>query len=173
MKRRRSQDPMPVGVAIFFVVVGLIIGTVFIFGNRYWAKPIQKTDAIQTSARYEGYEIHRKWNTPNIKEIKIILTDKSAVYIDGACVSDEVKKAIVDLPEGATVNMLVHPNSDTVWELKHGGRIILPFEEAQKDIKNENIGFTCLGVFMYFCAAYGGGSLLMRYIRARKRKNVR
>ena len=138
---------MPIGVAIFFVIAGLILGSVFIFGNRYWAKPIQKYDAIQMSARYEGYEIHRHWRTHSIKEIKIILSHESAVYIDGACVSDEVKEAIEELPEGVTVNMLVHPNSDTVWELKHGGRIILPFEEAQKDIKNENIGFTCLGVF--------------------------
>ena len=164
---------MPVGIAIFFVAVGLILGTVFIFGNRYWAKPIQKSDAIQMSARYEGYEIHRNWRTHNIGEIKIILSDESAVYIDGACVSDEVEAGIEALPEGATVTMLVHPNSDTVWELKYGGKTILPFEESQKDIKNENIGFAFLGAFAYLCAAYGLGSLLMRWIRARKRKNVR
>ncbi|MBE6597480.1 MAG: hypothetical protein E7641_07405 [Ruminococcaceae bacterium] len=173
MKKRRSHTPMSVGAAIFLTVVGLMLGTVFIFGNRYWSKPIQKSDAIQLTANYEGYEIRRGFTRNTVKQIKIVLSDGSAVNVDGACVSDEVKVGIEELPKGTTLKMLVHPNSSIVWELKQGGRMILPFEEAQKDIKNENTGFAFLGAVMYFCSACGLCSLFMRWIRARKRKKVR
>ena len=79
-----------------------------------------------------------------------------------------MKDGIKALPEGAKVDMLVHPNSNTIWELKHDGKTILSFEESQKDIKNENVGFIVLGIFMYFCAAIGFGSLLIKGVRARK-----
>lgn len=162
---------MTFGTAVMLLVVGLILGSIFVFGSQYWGEPIQREDAIEVSAIYEAYEINPgKIRKHHIKQIEITLTDHSSVYIDGACVSEDVKDGIKTLPEGAKVDMLVHPNSDTVWELKHGDKTILSFEESQKDIKNENIGFIILGIFMYFCAAIGLSSLLMRGIRTRKRK---
>ena len=156
---------------MMLLVVGLILGSIFVFGSQYWGEPLQREDATEVSAIYEAYEINPgKIRKHHIKQIEITLTDHSSVYIDGACVSEDVKDGIQTLPEGAKVDMLVHPNSDTVWELKHGDKTILSFEESQKDIKNENIGFIILGIFMYFCAAIGLSSLLMRGIRTRKRK---
>ena len=162
---------MAFGTAVMLLVVGLILGSIFVFGSQYWGEPIQREDATEVSAIYEAYEINPgKIRKHHIKQIEITLTDHSSVYIDGACVSEDVKDGIKALPEGAKLDMLVHPNSDTVWELKHGDKTILSFEESQKDIKNENVGFIILGIFMYFCAAIGLSSLLMRGIRARKRK---
>ena len=162
---------MTFGTAVMLLVVGLILGSIFIFGSQYWGEPIQREDAIEVSAIYEAYEINPgKIRKHHIKQIEITLADHSSVYIDGACVSEDVKDGIKALPKGAKLDMLVHPNSDTAWELKHGDKTILSFEESQKDIKNENIGFIILGMFMYFCAAIGLSSLLMRGIRTRKRK---
>ena len=156
---------------MMLLVVGLILGSIFVFGSQYWGEPIQREDATEVSAIYEAYEINPgKIRKHHIKQIEILLADHSSVYIDGACVSEDVKDEIKALTEGAKLDMLVHPNSDTVWELKHGDKTILSFEESQKDIKNENVGFIILGIFMYFCAAIGLSSLLMRGIRARKRK---
>ena len=162
---------MTFGTAVLLLVVGLILGSIFVFGSQYWGEPIQREDATEVSAIYEAYEINPgKIRKHHIKQIEITLTDHSSVYIDGACVSEDVKDGIKALPQGAKLDMLVHPNSDTAWELKHGDKTILSFEESQKDIKNENIGFIILGMFMYFCAAIGLSSLLMRGIRTRKRK---
>lgn len=171
MSKRRKKQEITLGTAVMLLVVGLILGSIFIFGSQYWGEPIQREDAIEISAIYEAYEINPgKIRKHHIKQIEIILTDHSSVYIDGACVSEDVKDGIKALPQGAKLDMLVHPNSDTVWELKHGDKTILSFEESQKDIKNENVGFIILGIFMYFCAAIGLSSLLMRGIRTRKRK---
>ena len=170
MRKKEKQKTSP-GTAVMLLVVGLILGSIFVFGSQYWGEPIQREDAIEISATYEAYEINPgKIRKHHIKQIEISIADHSSVYIDGACVSEDVKDGIKELPEGAKLNMLVHPNSDTVWELKHGDKTILSFEESQKDIKSENIGFIVLGVFMYFCAAIGLGSLLTRGVRARKNK---
>lgn len=169
MSKRRKKQGTSLGTAVMLLVVGLILGSIFVFGSQYWGEPIQREDAIEISATYEAYEINPgKIRKHHIKQIEISLADHSSVYIDGACVSEDVKDGIKELPEGAKLNMLVHPNSDTVWELKHGDKTILSFEESQKDIKDENIGFIILGIFMYFCAVIGFGSLLMRGVKARK-----
>ena len=170
MSKKEKQKTSP-GTAVMLLVVGLILGSIFVFGSQYWGEPIQREDATEVSAIYEAYEINPgKIRKHHIKQIEITLTDHSSVYIDGACVSEDVKDGIKALPEGAKLDMLVHPNSDTVLELKHGDKTILSFQESQKDIKSENIGFIVLGIFMYFCAVIGLGSLLMRGIRARKRR---
>ena len=169
MSKRRKKQEISLGTAMMLLVVGLILGSIFVFGSQYWGEPIQREDAIELSATYEAYEINPgKIRKHHIKQIEITLTDQSSVYIDGACVSEDVKDGIKALPEGAKLDMLVHPNSDTVLGLKHGDKTILSFQESQKDIKNENVGFIALGVFMYLCAVIGLGSLLMRGIRARK-----
>ena len=170
MSKRRKKQEMTFGTAVMLLVVGLILGSIFIFGSQYWGEPIQREDATEVSAIYEAYEINpRKIRKHHIKQIEITLTDHSSVYIDGACVSEDVKDGIKALPEGAKLDMLVHPNSDTVLELKHGDKTILSFQESQKDIKSENIGFIVLGVFMYYCAAIGLVFLLIRWSKARKR----
>ena len=170
MSKRRKKQEITLGTAVMLLVVGLILGSIFVFGSQYWGEPIQREDATEVSAIYEAYEINPgKIRKHHIKQIEITLTDHSSVYIDGACVSEDVKDGIKALPEGAKLDMLVHPNSDTVWELKHGDKTILSFEESQKDIKNENVGFIILGIFMYFCAAIGPGSLLIKWRGARKR----
>ena len=171
MSKRKKKQEISLGTAVMLLVVGLILGSIFVFGSQYWGEPIQREDATEVSAIYQAYEINPgKIRKHHIKQIEITLADHSSVYIDGACVSEDVKDGIKALPKGAKLDMLVHPNSDTVWELKHGDKTILSFEESQKDIKNENIGFIILGIFMYFCAAIGLSSLLMRGIRTRKRK---
>lgn len=169
MGKRRKKQEISLGTAVMLLVFGLILGSIFVFGSQYWGEPIHRDDAIEISATYEAYEINPgKIRKHHIKQIKIILADHSSVYIDGACVSEDVKDELKALPEGAKVDMLVHPKSDTVWELRHGGKTILSFEESQKDIKNENVGFIILGIFMYFCAAIGIGSMLMRCVRTEK-----
>lgn len=171
MSKRRKKQEISLGTAVMLLVVGLILGSIFVFGSQYWGEPIQREDATEVSAIYEAYEINPgKIRKHHIKQIEITLTDHSSVYIDGACVSEDVKDGIKALPEGAKLDMLVHPNSDTVLELKHGDKTILSFQESQKDIKNENVGFIILGIFMYFCAAIGLGSLLMRGVRRKNGK---
>ena len=169
MKKHKAKEIIPVSYAVFFVVVGLILGTVFMFGMRHWGARIEREDSVSVAANFDSYrKIYGKHG--RILEIKIMFTDYDPLYIDGACFDTEVISAIEALPEGANLNMLVHPNSDTIWELKQENNTILSFEKSQECIEGENIGFAILGIFAYLCAALGIGSLLVKWVRARKRK---
>ncbi len=169
MKKVKIKEEVPVGAAIFLLVVGIVLGSIFIFVTQYGAYGIEREEAISISANFESYRIYYG-NHHSVSEIKINLEGYSPLYIDGACASEEVVDAVKALPQGARVDILVHPNSDTIWELKCADKTILPFEESQMDIKRENIGFGIIGIFLYFCAVLGGGALVMRWKRARKRK---
>ena len=167
-KKHKTKDPLPIGVAIFFIIVGLFMGTVFTFGMQYWGSPLEREDAVEVSATYEKCWVQYGRHS-SISQIVLSLNERDDLCIDGACANEKIIERIKELPKGAKLDMLVHPNSDTVWELRYGDEIILSFEESQKDIKGENIGFGILGLILYAGAAFGIGSLLARALRARKR----
>ncbi len=166
-KKHKTKDPLPIGVAIFFIIVGLCLGTVFTFGVQYWGSPLEREDAVEVSAIYEKCWV--QYSKGHVSRIVLYWNEGENFDIDGACVDDKMIERVKDLPKGAKLDMLVHPNSDTVWELRYGDEIILSFEESQKDIKGENIGFGILGLILYAVAAFGIGSLLARALEARKR----
>ena len=54
MKRRRAKvkrrkEPMPNIVALFLLVVGLFLGTVFTVGMSYWNAPLERDDAEEVA----------------------------------------------------------------------------------------------------------------------------
>jgi hypothetical protein len=169
MRRRKVKNDIPVTTAIFLLVVGLLLGSICVFGMQHWNKPIEKDEALPVSATFESYHVSYTKRF-SIKEIKIIFSDYDPIYIDSACANDDILSAVKSLRQGDTLEMLIHPNSNTAWELEHNGNIILPFENAQHNIKIESHGFFFLGLFMYFCAAYAAISLLTKCAKHKKRK---
>ena len=49
--------------------------------------------------------------------------------------------------------MYVHPNSDTILELRTQSDTILDFDTASSCLSYNRTGFTYLGIFMYIAAA--------------------
>ena len=56
MKRTKKATK---GEAIFLLVAGLIIGTVFTFGVRYWNVPITEDEAQLVTATFSSYKSSR------------------------------------------------------------------------------------------------------------------
>ena len=164
--RKKHASPMPVGVALFFIIVGLLLGTVFTAVMHYEQGRIEREDAVTVSAVYDSYQLHYQKNSIALVELRFL--DRESLYIDGACADGELLAALEALPKGSSCEMLLHPRSDDVWELKHGAKTLLAFEQAQKALQLENVGFTMLGIFAYFWAVAGALSLLKRWIKARK-----
>ena len=157
--------PAP-NIAAVLLILGSILGTVFTFGMQYWGADIQREDAIETSGDFESYRIiygyGRLRGSNQINEITINLVGCEPVSIDGACVTEGLIDRLDAIEEGTKLQLLVHPNSGTVWELKDGEETILDFEYSKQHIKLENTIFAYLGGFMYFCALAGLISLVMR-----------
>jgi DNA topoisomerase-1 len=71
--------------------------------------------------------------------------------------------------KGEKLILLIHPNSATIWEIRTAEKTIMSFAYTQNNLRQENIGFSILGMFMYFGAAIGLGSLLMRWIQVKRK----
>ncbi len=140
--------------AVILAVLGLLLGTVFTFGMRYWQSPVMKTEAIYDEAVFTSYkETLSRYG--NLKEILLRFEDREQVSVDSACLTDEVIAQIEAITPGTTLTLYVHPNSNTVLELTRHGEVILPFDETVKKVATEANAFAVLGIFMYLCAAAG------------------
>ena len=168
MKRKRRANPMPIGAAVFFIIVGMVMGTVFTLGMQYWNEPIQREDARVIVATYDSY--YRDKSPHHDRGITVRFTDRDQLTIDSACLRQDVVDSIQELSSGDRVELLVHPNSDTIWEMKSDMNTILPFELAQERLTGENIAFGILGILLYALAVSGVVSLLFRWRRAKTKK---
>lgn len=146
------------------LVAGIILGSVFTFGMQYWNSDIKREDALRVEATYEKCAISRHRSRGAV----VYFTDNDPLSIDSACINDDLREALDGLEKGTGAIMLVHPNSDTILDMRVGGEYILDFADTQRKLKGENTGFLILGIFMYFCAAYAVYSLAKRYISTRK-----
>lgn len=173
-KARRKYSwitDIPIGVCVFFVVAGIIIGNVFVIGVWHEGKLIDKNDAIPVTAAYESYTIHTS-PKGSLNEVGISFIDHEKLYMDGACFNIEVENALAALQSGEKVDLLLHPNSGYIWEMKSDESIILSFDDAKTRIRSENIAFSAiLGTFGYLCAGLGIVSLLLKSRQWRRKKS--
>ena len=168
MKRKRTVAPIPVSTAILFVAVGLLLGSIFIFGMHYWSAPLEREEAIEVEATIDSY-LERKTIRGNSKGIRISFSDYEQQFIDTSCVTDDLRNDLKQLTKGEKLILLIHPNSATIWEIRTAEKTILSFAYTQNNLRKNNIGFGILGTFMYFGAAIGLGSLLMRWIQVKRK----
>ena len=159
--------------AILFLVVGLILGTVFTFGQQYWDAPIDREDAISVEAEYHSYS--RKFLHPESHDVGIECKTENPYYvkyyIDASCVTYDILDYVHNLERGTNLLMLIHPNSDTILSLTVNGEEILNFDEVRNNLDSTNIGFLCLGILMYTLAVCGAVRLTV--IAMRKYKNIK
>lgn len=159
---------MPVGVAVFFLIIGLLLGSVFTFGMKFWNAPIEREDTIYVEATFEEIKI---WGGRNGTKGGIVrFIDHDQLYIDSSCLSNELINDLKKLHTGSIITLLVHPNSNTILEMKSEGRVLLKFQDSTELLDSTSNLFVILGIFTYFCAALGAGSLFIRYIKASKQK---
>ena len=151
MKRTKKATK---GEAVFLLVAGLIIGTVFTFGVKYWNAPITEDEAQLVTATFSSYKNSRN-RRGNIREIIIRFTDHKQLYIDGSCIDDDLCDTINDIETGAVIELKVHPNSDTIVEMKVGKIQLLEFQDSIQKLSFEASGFTYLGIFCYIMALIG------------------
>lgn len=162
MKRtpnRISQDR-----AIFLVIAGLLLGTIFTFGMRYWHAPISREKCAQVETEFVSYR--ERIRRGNIQLIDIDCADGQRYEIDGACISQTVLDGVESLQSQAPITLLIHPNSDTVMELSCESGTLLTFDDSVQRLAGDTMLFTVLGIIMY-AAALGG---LYEFIRQWRRK---
>lgn len=151
---------MTKGEAVFLLIAGLILGTVFTFGMKYWNAPVAQDEAQHISAVFSSAKVHlRRLN--RVQEIIVCFEDHEQLYIDGACVDSELTDAVFGIDPGTAVEMVVSPNSDTILEMKAGTTKLLEYHDSVQKLSAEASEFMWLGVFCYMMALIGAGYLVL------------
>ena len=169
IKKRESLADIPLSVCLFFIIGGLLIGNVMVIGTWHWGKPITRNEAVLIEATFDSYEevYHGRGGS---RSARILFSDYRDLNVNTACYKEEVANRLDTLPSGSRVQILLHPNSDDIWELKMGEYIVLSFEDSTAAMQFENISFTILGVFMYALGIFGVIVLVAKCVKNRKSK---
>ena len=150
--------------AWFLVVAGILLGTVFSFGMRYWESSVSKEDAIHIEAAFSSYEKQYKRYQRGVREIEVYFQNRDPLFIDGTLCSQSVQDGLEKLEPGTILQLYVHPQSNQILEIQTDKEAILVFEEAIDKLSSKVSGFLFLGIFMYVCSGYGIIKLLLKQI---------
>ena len=147
---------MPLKLAVFMLVIGILLGSVFVFGMQYWNKNIARDDCTAVKTQFLSYDEIRQLKRPmTIKEIAIDCTDGNRYYIDGVSINEELRNQLSLLSENENIKLLIHPNSNTIVEFSNDQTVLMNFDETISRLEGESFGFLFLGLFMYLCALVG------------------
>ena len=135
---------------ILLIIIGLIMGTIFVFGFSYWNEEVDRNECIQSYPIYESYKLVRERTT--VKEIIIHFSNDELMTIDGISINDELISEIEKLDNKSNLIVLHHPNSNTIMEMVANGKVLLDFDTTMTKLVKERNGFMAIGCFMYLFA---------------------
>ena len=151
-----KRDPMPLGLAIFLLIAGLFLGSVFTFGMQYWNAEVTREDCTLIDTQFVSYKEIRQPKRPmEIKEIAVDCVNNERYFIDGVSINSDLRNSLSELSKHQKIYILIHPNSNTIVEFSTENGTILTFNETIHKLGGEATGFLFLGLFMYFCSLVG------------------
>lgn len=152
--------------AVFLLIIGIVLGTVFIFGMNTFREPVKRSDCEKIKTEFVDYKkIYNKHG--QVKEILIKCADNEQYSIHYFLINIELIENLSKLEANEKITLLVHPDRNVIVEFSAGKKIIR-FDEAVNSLKKNDKGFLYLGLFMYFCAAFGL-YFTVRYLRKNPR----
>ena len=178
MKKQKNKQPkskkkekiadIPLWMCIVFIVLGGVLGSISTYNCLYLNQIIDREEAIVATGRFDSYEFsYGKGGA--VSEVRIDFIDRGELYIDTAY-HVEMDEKLEALEKGEQLNMLLHPNSEAIWELTTEKSAILSFDDAKSRTQFEN------GFFMFFlvglcliCISMGVFALLAKYFEYKKK----
>ena len=154
MKRRKKKKRISKIEAILLIIIGICMGSALTFLNCYLFSKIEVESSIGKNIIYESYWINYGKNH-TIDEIIVDFYDNNQFYIAGECVNNKLIDDLNKIQSGTEVSLLIHPNSDTILDMRSDDCVILEFDNAQDKISRERNAFFIIGLFMYGIAIYG------------------
>ncbi|MBE6649272.1 MAG: hypothetical protein E7614_07140 [Ruminococcaceae bacterium] len=166
-----KKSKVSLKIAIFLFTVGMILGTVFIFGMGYWNSNVTREECIEVKTHFLSYkEIKQQRRFNRIKQFAVDCTNGERYFIDGVSINAEVSQMLSQLSEKQPITLLIHPNSNTIVEFSTKSISILEFNDTMKKLRTENTAFLFLGIFMYICMVVGLYYIVLHYVQKRKYK---
>ncbi len=165
---KRTHSAVSQDRAIFLLLAGLFLGTIFTFGMRYWHAPVSREDCTQVNTEFVSYR--ERTRRGSIQLIYIDCANGQRYEIDGACISQPVLDGVGNLQPQEPITLLIHPNSDTILELSDESGTLMAFDDAAQRVAGDTLLFTVLGILMYAAALGGLYTLIRQWKRQCSRK---
>ena len=176
MKKKKNKQPkskkkekiadIPLWMCIVFIVLGGVLGSIFTYNCLYINQIIDREEAIVATGRFDSYEFsYGKGGA--VSEVRIDFIDRGELYIDTAY-HVEMDEKLEVLEKGEQLNMLLHPNSEAIWELTTEKSVILSFDDAKSRTQFENGFFMFLVGLCLICISLGVIALLAKYFEYKK-----
>ena len=164
-----KRDPMPFGLAIFLLIAGLLLGSVFTFGMQHWNAEVTREECTLIDTEFVSYkEMSQSKRPMGIKEIAVDCVNGERYFIDGVSINSDLRNSLSELSEHQNIRLLIHPNSNVIVEFSTENGMILTFDETIRKLGGEATGFLFLGLFMYFCSLVGLYYVAFYIIKKRK-----
>jgi hypothetical protein len=138
-KKRSRLINVPIWICVFYFVVGVLLVSIVPFVIWHIDKPINRDAATPCSATFDSYIVHISPRSGSVSWVELHFTDHKPLDMDGAYF-DEVIQENLDLHRGESVQMLLHPNSNDIWEMTSEDTVILAFTDAKNSVLSDNIG---------------------------------
>lgn len=165
---KRTHNEISQERAIFLLLAGLFLGTIFIFGTRYWHAPVSREDCTQVNTEFVSYR--ERTRRGSIQRIYIDCANGQRYELDGSCISQPVLEGVENLQTQEPITLLIHPNSDTILELSCESGTLMAFDDAAQRVAGDTLLFMVLGILMYAAALGGLYNLIRQWKRQRSRK---
>ena len=145
--------------AWILIVFGIVLGTVFTFGIRYWKAPVEKSEAVSIEATFDSYREVKKGG-----EIIVRFKDYEQLSIAGECNNSDVTDKLSAVRPVDKLTVRYNPNGKIILELTDGTTEILQFDDSAKKLNRATRAFAVLGGFMYFAAIHGAFKLIRKKV---------
>ena len=165
---KRTHSEISQDRAIFLLLAGLFLGTIFAFGMRYWHAPVSREDCTQVNTELVSYR--ERTRRGSIQLIYIDCANGQRYELDGACISQPVLDGVENLQPQEPITLLIHPNSDTIMEFSSESGTLMEFDDVAQRVAGDTLLFTVLGILMYAAALGGLYNLIRQWRRQRNRK---
>lgn len=165
---KRTHSEISQDRAIFLLLAGLFLGTIFTFGMRYWHAPVSREDCTQVNTEFVSYR--ERTRRGSIQLIYIDCANGQRYELDGACISQPVLDGVENLQPQEPITLLIHPNSDTIMEFSSESGTLMEFDDVAQRVAGDTLLFTVLGILMYAAALGGLYNLIRQWSRQRNRK---
>lgn len=165
---KRTHSEISQDRAIFLLLAGLFLGTIFTFGMRYWHAPVSREDCTQVNTEFVSYR--ERTRRGSIQLIYIDCANGQRYELDGACISQPVLDGVENLQPQETITLLIHPNSDTIMEFSSESGTLMEFDDVAQRVAGDTLLFTVLGILMYAAAMGELYNLIRQWRRQRNRK---
>ena len=155
-KRYKKKETLSDGIKL--IVVGLLLGTVFTFGQQFWSATVTRADCTVVETCFVGYDYRRGHHGRMMhfgERLSVACGNGEQYRFDSASIYYSLMDELDAIVPGEEITLLLHPNSDSIMELATEDKVILSFAEAMEDVAGERTFFFYMGILMYGSSLYG------------------